>query len=339
MLGACSTTGAVDLTLLSPIDYLNKALTIIQTRGMKSANVDWKSTRQKSLELAAGAKSTSDTYSAINYALSQLGDNHSFLIGRNGAGTHPYKVSGTKPKIRVRVESKEVLEDDGKRFGFLVVNGLASTNESTAAEKYAKSLQQQIAQTSKKNPYGWIVDLRGNTGGNMWPMIVGVGPLIGEGTLGYFQYTKIAIPWFYERGQSGVENRSGRHTNFKIQESIADCRNTPVAILIDQATASSGEALTISFRGRPNTIFIGQHTRGLSTNNESIKLADGAVLYLTTSGEADRNHVLYESGIAPDITVEQGDVPLGDKSDPCIKAALKWLNTQSNNCINPTENN
>ena len=118
---------------------------------------------------------------------------------------------------------------------------------------------------------------------------------------------------------------TGRHANFKIQESIPDCANAPIAVLIDQATASSGEALTISFKGRANTIFIGQHTRGLSTNNESIKLADGAVLYLTTSAEADRNHVLYECGIAPDTTVEQGDIPLGDKSDPCVKAALKWF--------------
>lgn len=328
MFGAFSSTGATDLTVLSPIDYINKALTIIQKRGMKSANVDWKATNQKCLELVAGAKSTSDTYSAISYALAQLGDNHSFLLGRNGAGTSPLKVSSATPKIQARVASNDVLEDDGKRFGFLVVNGLGSTSETKAAEKYAKSLQQKIAQTLKTSPSGWIVDLRGNTGGNMWPMIVGVGPLLGEGTLGYFQYPQIAIPWFYAHGQSGVENTKGRLTNFKIQQSIADCSSPPVAVLIDQSTASSGEALTISFRGRPNTILIGQRTRGLSTNNETIKMADGAVLYLTTSGEADRNHVLYESGIAPDLTVEQGDVPLGDKSDPCIKVALKWLSAQ-----------
>ena len=33
---------------------------------------------------------------------------------------------------------------------------------------------------------GWIVDLRGNFGGNMWPMLLSVEPLIGNGTLGYF---------------------------------------------------------------------------------------------------------------------------------------------------------
>jgi C-terminal processing protease CtpA/Prc len=96
-------------------------------------------------------------------------------------------------------------------------------------------------------------------------------------------------------------------------------------VLIDGVTASSGEAVAISFKGRPRTVLIGSHTRGLSTNNETIKLSDGAKLYLTTSGEADRNKVLYDAGIAPDISITQGDVAYGDKADPGIRAAVKWL--------------
>jgi hypothetical protein len=31
-----------------------------------------------------------------------------------------------------------------------------------------------------------VVDLRSNSGGNMWPMIAGIGPVVGEGHLGAF---------------------------------------------------------------------------------------------------------------------------------------------------------
>jgi carboxyl-terminal processing protease len=324
--------GGQDLARSSPADYLNKALNIIQSRALKSGHVDWKLVRAKSLELAAGAKSTSDTYPAINYALAQLGDNHSFLVGQNGNATRRFEPSGAQPIIQERVESNDILQLDDKRFGFIVISGLGAASETAAAKRYAESLQKTIDRIAKQKPSGWIVDLRGNTGGNMWPMIVGVGPLLGSGTLGFFQYSKLSVPWYYERGQAGFENVLGKHANFKIGESIADCaENVSVAILIDGATGSSGEAVSISFKGRPNTRFFGQHTFGLSTANEDMKLGDGAVIFLTTSVEADRNHVLYASGVAPDVSVEQGDTPLGSAKDPCIKAALGWLKTQTGN--------
>jgi carboxyl-terminal processing protease len=322
--------GGQDLARSSPADYLNKALNIIQSRALNSGHVDWKVVRAKSLELAAGAKTATDTYPAINYALAQLGDNHSFLIGRNGKATRRYEASGTRPTLQERVESNEVLQLDDQKFGFIVIRGLADASETAAAKRYAELLQKTIDRIGKQKPSGWIVDLRGNTGGNMWPMIVGVGPLLGSGTLGFFQYSKLSVPWYYERGQAGVENASGKHANFKLSESIADCaENASVAILIDGATGSSGEALSISFKGRPNTRFFGQHTFGLSTANEDMKLGDGAVIFLTTSVEADRNHVLYASGVAPDVSVEQGDTPLGSANDPGIKAALEWLKKQT----------
>ena len=31
-------------------------------------------------------------------------------------------------------------------------------------------------------------DLRGNIGGNMWPMIAGVGPILGDGIIGWIVY-------------------------------------------------------------------------------------------------------------------------------------------------------
>jgi C-terminal processing protease CtpA/Prc len=31
------------------------------------------------------------------------------------------------------------------------------------------------------NLAGWIVDLRNNGGGNMWPMLTGIGSILGEG--------------------------------------------------------------------------------------------------------------------------------------------------------------
>ncbi|MBX9667949.1 MAG: S41 family peptidase [Candidatus Obscuribacterales bacterium] len=323
---ACSAQGESDMARLSPRDYLSRVIALIEKRGLRSSKVDWKIVKARSLEMITEAKSTADTYPAINYVLSELGDNHSFLISRTGSGTRPLKAS-VQPTIKKRVASPRVLEADGKKFGFVRVGSLGDASDTEAAKTFARFLQQEISEAAQQQPVGWIVDLRGNTGGNMWPMLVGVGPLIGSGTLGFFEYPNMNVAWFYENGEAGVVNGLGKHANFKLDNSIADLRNVPVVVLIDGATASSGEAVTISFKGRANTCLIGSHTRGLSTNNENIKLPDGATLFLTTSGEADRNQVSYDSGIAPDITVEQSEIPLGAKNDPGIRAAIAWLNT------------
>ncbi|MBK9279292.1 MAG: hypothetical protein IPM93_14110 [Candidatus Obscuribacter sp.] len=323
---ACSAQGGTDMARLSPPEYLSRVIGLIEKRALRSSSVDWKTTKSKSLELITGAKSTADAYPAINYVLSQLGDNHSFLVSRTGSGTRPFRTAA-QPTVQKRVASPRLLEADGKKFGFVSVGSLGDENNTEAAKTFARFLQQEISESAQAQPVGWIVDLRGNTGGNMWPMLVGIGPLIGAGTLGYFEYPNMNVAWFYENGQSGVINGLGKHANFKLDNSIADLPHVPIAVLIDGATASSGEALTISFKGRASTCVIGSHTRGLSTNNENIRLPDGATLYLTTSGEADRNHVSYDSGIAPDINIEQGEISLGAKDDPGIKAAIDWLKT------------
>ncbi|MBU6452798.1 MAG: peptidase S41 [Cyanobacteria bacterium REEB67] len=209
-----------------------------------------------------------------------------------------------------------------------MVAGFGGTSKSSQGKSFARSLQQEIALATQHGPVGWIVDLRGNTGGNMWPMIAGVGPLLGASTLGYFEYPKIKIAWYYENGKSGVINLRGKLTNFELETSLADLPNVPVVVLIDGATASSGEALAISFKGRANTCFIGETTRGLSTNNESIRLSDGATLVLTTSGEADRDGVSYDHGIAPDSKIDQGQILFGAKEDPGILAAIDWLDSR-----------
>lgn len=58
---------------------------------------------------------------------------------------------------------------------------------------------------------GWIVDLRGNGGGNMWPMIAGVGPVLGEGTAGAFVDPDDNVTlWGYANGASIADGSGDR---------------------------------------------------------------------------------------------------------------------------------
>ncbi len=166
---------------------------------------------------------------------------------------------------------------------------------------------------------GWIVDLRGNTGGNMWPMIAGVGPVLGEGVVGYFVPPggAPATSWSYRDGGAFV----GDTELIRVSMPYELISSAPkVAVLTDSMVISSGEAVTVAFRGRPRTRSFGGATCGLATANQGIPLSDGATLFLTVALMADRARTTYPDGISPDETVAGGT--------EVAERAIAWLRNQ-----------
>jgi carboxyl-terminal processing protease len=179
----------------------------------------------------------------------------------------------------------------------------------------ANSIQRAIMSADRDDLIGWMVDVRGNGGGNMWPMVAGVGPVLGEGVIGYFiGPTGAAIHWEYRDGASWVNGLVQQRVDgpYRLR------RDRPrVAVLTDNGIASSGEATVIAFRGRPDTRSFGDATCGLSTSNSSFTLSDGALLNLTTMVMADRTRTKYGDSIPPDEIVRD--------PDQAVQRALAWL--------------
>ncbi len=100
----------------------------------------------------------------------------------------------------------------------------------------------------------------------------------------------------------------------------------PVAVLVDGSTASSAEAITIAFHGRPSTRSFGSRTAGKSTAVQPFKLDDGAELYLTTAIDADRSGKPYPNGFTPDqvVSFNGGSMPQ-ESNDQALLAAQTWL--------------
>lgn len=143
-------------------------------------------------------------------------------------------------------------------------------------------------------------------------MLAGLGPLLGDEPLGYFRNrTGEWIPW------TAKVRATSTH----------DASHDVVAVIMGHKTASAGEAVALSFRGRSNTRSFGEPTAGYSTANQPIALPDGAMIALTTGLMADRFRNVATGSIEPDEKVAVPDgVHIGD--DPAIRAALKWLEAQ-----------
>jgi len=195
---------------LEPIAYVEQALDLMRKHTLNQATIDWPALRKETLALTAEAEVTADAYAAIRFALAGLGDHHSHLsltpeleqyeVERLSRRLSPSKNAGmTDPGKRVsyspyvgRYEPEGHLHQfRGKVFARVVVPKCAF-QAGPDFVRFETRLHRIIAELDASHPAGWIVDLRGNVGGNMWPMLAGIGPVLGEGDhLGEFFYD----PW------------------------------------------------------------------------------------------------------------------------------------------------
>jgi carboxyl-terminal processing protease len=294
--------------LLDPQQYLSEALDIIQSNALNSKKADWTQVRATAFTFEKDARAPADTYDTITYVLQQLGDHHSSFMTPDVANQMNNSTIYNYPQPKGKLIENKI--------GYVAVfefNAQAEEQEN----KYADEIQNIIIELDRQSVCGWIVDLRDDMGGNMYPMIAGLGALIGEGKLGSFKDAAGQISnWYYRDGQAWLGNEPLAKVGHP--EFLFNSEETPVAVLIGPQTASSGEATALSFRGRPNTRFFGKRSYGLTTGNDVFTLSDGAIIILTTVVELDRTGQEYGGSIIPDVITSN---PESDASD--------WLLTQS----------
>jgi carboxyl-terminal processing protease len=264
--------------------------------------------------MCSDAKTYEDCFNPMTYLLNRL-DNHSFIMPAAYANQWSGGGENEGPKT-IPLATGRLIDKD---YGYISMPG-CNAGDSLTQIFFAEEMQNLLDSLDHENIKGWILDLRENTGGNCWPMLAGIGPLLGEGINGYFQTEADSAAWFYKNGSSGI----GEAALVTVQRKPYELKkkNPRVAVLTGPRTGSSGEVVTVAFRKRPNTKSFGTATAGLSTGNQNYLLPGGSFVFLCTSVYADREGEPYGKVIIPDIVVE----PAGKEgADLVLKAAMDWL--------------
>ncbi len=209
-------------------------------------------------------------------------------------------------------------------FGYLTVPEVLSLE---AGKPYAATAHQVIREIDQIPTIGWVIDLRTNAGGSLWPMLAGVGPILGEGEIMGFVAPGEKLIGFYRMGRAWIEGRE--KFSAQVDEPYVLKRPfPPVAVLTSQLTGSAGELTAVAFRGRPRTHSFGIPTAGVPTANDTKELSDEARIALTTHLGADRIGQTYDGPLPPDELVTIDWTRLGTNDDPSIQAAIRWLHTE-----------
>lgn len=304
--GASESNGQSQSQAIAAQNYVAEVLNIMRNNALTRNEVDWGRIESEVNQLAINAERISETYPAITRALELINTNHSFLVSSSGnIITYPSNLNCS--------ETFAMTQSNTAGIGYIRVDGFSSTDTNDASE-FATQIQARIAEQDSVSITAWIVDLRNNTGGNMWPMIAGLGPLFDNTLLGHFIDPNENISaWGYRNGNS------------YLNENIVTTVNNPytllnplpkIAVLTSKRVGSSGEATVIAFKKQFNTRMFGSDTCGLSTANTSFALSDGSQLLLTTATMADRDQVRYGGPVEVDESVAPDDA---------IDAAISWI--------------
>jgi carboxyl-terminal processing protease len=286
--------------------YALDALGVIRDRALFSADVDWDAVYAEARETAGNARSYAGTHRLLHRTLRQAGGRHSHLVP-------PYPIPGrpqppeTEPKL-----------PEGRRSGAVGVISLPELpRRLRQPHDYVTAGERLISELARDRPRGWVVDLRDNNGGNMWPMLAAVAGLLDPGVLGYMDRPGATpVPW--QLNQRSVS--LGRRALARCQARRVRRDGMPLAVLISERTASSGEAVLIALRSRPPVRTFGTATAGLTTSNGTHALRDGTRLIISRGYMADVAGRRIDGPIQPDELVADEDDPLA--------AAAEWISGQ-----------
>lgn len=205
----------------------------------------------------------------------------------------------TRSQIKIASVSHRVESRDQKKIGVLNISRFGDDTADLVEDAVREFLLQDVD--------GVIVDLRNNPGGRLQAAIDVAGHFIGE---------EIVV----------VEKRKNQNPVNYRSKNTESLSGVPVAVLVDEGSASASEILAGAIQDRDRGTIIGTTTFGKGSVQDVIEFDDGSILKLTIAQWLTPNGRSIESeGIEPDIIVEYTESDAAADRDPQFDRAVSEL--------------
>jgi C-terminal processing protease CtpA/Prc len=203
-------------------------------------------------------------------------------------------------------KSARVIRRDGRSFGYARLWGISAE---TALAVVDLLLDREEVERAGGPLAGWgaiqgfVLDVRANSGG----------------------YDPNVLATFlrgrWSAGDYWIRTREGRRL------APPEYRPIPVALLVNSATASAGEALALKFRAHRIGPIVGETTAGMASGGAAAyPLPDGSTLWITQRAIEDAEGRSYEGrGVAPDVTVTDRPAAKAGEEEAIVEAGLREL--------------
>ncbi|MDJ1183773.1 carboxyl-terminal processing protease CtpB [Roseofilum casamattae] len=205
----------------------------------------------------------------------EIGSQVELEIDRPGWG--PFAVALTRAKIEVPSVSHAVKYENSARIGYIRLDEFSS--------HAAEQMERSIMALEKEKVDAFVLDLRGNPGGLLESSI------------------EIARMWLDEGAIVSTIDRDGNREAVRANGSALTQR--PLAVLVDQRSASSSEILTGALQDNRRAKIIGTKTFGKALVQAVHSLSDGSGLAVTVAHYyTPKGTDISKMGITPDIPIQ-----------------------------------
>lgn len=207
-------------------------------------------------------------------------------------GAETFDVSMTRAEVLLPSTFWRVLEQD-PRVGYIQVTRFT--------ERAPDELRQAVDDLSAQGVRAYILDLRDNGGGLVDAAVRIAGEFLDGGVV------------LYERRGDGEQVYNAPRGGHAL--------DAPLAVLINNGTASASEILAGALRDRDRATLVGQQSFGKGTVQTILTLSDGSSLHVTSAEwfTPDR-HPIAGNGLRPDVTIEPSE-----GKDSALEAALDLI--------------
>jgi carboxyl-terminal processing protease len=188
-----------------------------------------------------------------------------------------FEVEIARAQIELPSVSYTLNQEQGSKVGYIKLDEFSS--------HAAQQMEKAIADLSKKDASGFILDLRGNPGGLL------------------FSGVEIARMWMSQGAIVSTIDRKGGNEKFSANgKALTDL---PLVVLVDGYSASASEILTGALKENHRAKVVGSRTYGKGTVQSVHSLSDGSGLAVTIAHYYPPSGVdINKKGIAPDIKVD-----------------------------------
>jgi carboxyl-terminal processing protease len=231
------------------------------------------------------------------------GTNVSLLI--QTADKSPREIILIRQKIELNPVTAELHTENGRKIGYLRLAQFSA--------KAAQELGDNITKFKQQGATGYVLDLRNNPGG-----------LVQAGV-------EIARQWLNDGAIVYTVDRKGAID--EIDANGTALTDAPLAVLVNEGTASASEILAGALQDNGRATLIGTKTFGKGLIQSLFDLPNGSGLAITVAKyETPNHHDIHKLGIKPDRIVATPEIALdaaGTKQDSQYVAAIEALGVGS----------
>lgn len=275
--------------------------------------VNWDQVRERYISRLHDLSSKEDLFNALEGSLLTLRDNHNrleapFQKGKSYNFKAGFEIHFSPDLVESDYIAGDFTNTDDLFHGYIgdVLYIYISTM------KYNRSLRNLIRREYREDLAGIILDIRGNGGGNS----NGVPDLLGD-----FVKEKTLLGSYIEKSGPAHTDRSIPLPVYA-EPSSDFYFDKPVAVLTDRGSYSASSYFAAMLKGLENVTLVGQITGGGGGGNSGYQLSNDWVLAVSVSDFIDKEEKTIETGVQPDIAIENTAKGIANGEDEMLERAL-----------------